>query len=213
MAKTKNIKVVLSEKALLQELSQLIEQSQQHLVSQANSILTMLFWHIGNRINENILQNKRADYGKQIVVTLSRELTKKYGRNFEEKNLRRMLQFAEQFTDNSIVVTLSRQLSWSHFLALIPLKTIEAKLFYAQIASTQALGVRDLRKQIETKTFERTVIANLQVPPTNLNTYNTFKDPYFLDFLGLQNTFLEKDVNSHQSVPPILTQSVPLILI
>jgi predicted nuclease of restriction endonuclease-like (RecB) superfamily len=194
MVKSKNNSIVISEKSLLKELSQLIEQSQQQFVSQANSNLTILFWHIGNSINKNILQNKRADYGKQILVTLSRELTNKYGRNFEEKNLRRMLQFAEQFTNNSIVVTLSRQLSWSHFLALIPLKTIEAKLFYAQVASTQTLGVRDLRKQIETKAFERTSIANLQAIPTNSNTYNTFKDPYFLDFLGLQNTYLEKDL-------------------
>ena len=192
MTKLKDNNIVLSEKSLLKELSHLIELSQQQLVAKANSTLTMLFWHIGNRINENILQNKRADYGKQIVVTLSRELTKKYGGNFEEKNLRRMLQFAEQFTDNSIVVTLSRQLSWSHFLALIPLKTIEAKLFYAQTASNQALGVRDLRKQIETKAFERTSIANIQATPNNFNTYNLFKDPYFLDFLGLQNTYLER---------------------
>lgn len=194
MERSKSNSIVILEKNLLKELSQLIEQNQQQFVAQANSNLTLLFWYIGNRINENILQNKRADYGKQIVVTLSRELTKKYGRNFEEKNLRRMLQFAEQFTDNSIVVTLSRQLSWSHFLVLIPLKTIEAKLFYAQTASTQALGVRDLRKQIETKTYERTSIANLQATSTNFNTYNTFKDPYFLDFLGLQNTYLEKDL-------------------
>lgn len=194
MAKSNNNSIELSDKELLKELSQLIEQSQQQLVSQANSTLTLLFWHIGNRINENILHNKRADYGKQIVVTLSRELTKKYGNNFEEKNLRRMLQFAEQFTDNSIVVTLSRQLSWSHFLALIPIKTMEAKLYYAQIASNQALGVRDLRKQIEAKTFERTSIANIQATLNNFNTYNTFKDPYFLEFLGLQNTFLEKDL-------------------
>lgn len=194
MTKSKINSIVISDKDLLKELSQLIEQSQRQFITQANSNLTMLFWHIGNRINENILQNKRADYGKQIVVTLSRELTKKYGRNFEEKNLRRMLQFAEQFTDNSIVVTLSRQLSWSHFLALIPLKTLESKLFYAQITANQALGVRDLRKQIESKAFERTSIANLQTAPNNFNTYNTFKDPYFLDFLGLQNTYLEKDL-------------------
>lgn len=104
---------------LFNDLSQLIEQSQQQLVSAANSTLTMLFWQIGNRINEHILQNKRADYGKQIVVTLSRQLEVKYGNNFEEKNLRRMLQFNTQFPDKEIVVTLSRQLSWSHFLALI----------------------------------------------------------------------------------------------
>lgn len=195
MAKAKNSVITEStEKALINELSQLIEQSRQQVISQANSTLSMLFWHIGNRINKEILQNKRADYGKQIVQTLSAQLEIQYGRNFELRNLRRMLQFAEQFADYSIVVTLSRQLSWSHFLVLIPLKTEEAKLFYAEIATTKALGVRELRKKISNKTFERTAIANLQNTSANPAIYNTFKDPYFLDFLGLQNTYLEKDL-------------------
>jgi hypothetical protein len=68
--------------SLFNELAQLIEESQRQLVSAANSTLTMLFWQIGHRINENILQNKRADYGKQIVVTLSRQLEAQYGSNF-----------------------------------------------------------------------------------------------------------------------------------
>ncbi len=97
MAKTKS--VVPTEQILFNELSQLIEQSQLQVAVQINSTLTLLFWSIGNRINQNILQNKRADYGKRIVVALSRQLTEKYGRNFEEKNLRRMLQFAEQFDE------------------------------------------------------------------------------------------------------------------
>ena len=193
MAK-REIKKVSVEQTLFNELSLLIDKSQQQVIAQANSTITMLFWYIGNRINESILQNKRADYGKQIVVTLSRQLVEKYGRNFEEKNLRRMLQFAEQFTDKEIVVTLSRHLSWSHFLVLIPLKKIKAKLFYAQKVASEALGVRDLRKQIATKTFERTTIANLQSPTNNQISYNTFKDPYFLDFLGLRNDYLEKDL-------------------
>ena len=71
---------------LINDLSQLIEQSQQQLVSAANSTLTMLFGQIGYRINEHILQNKRAGYGKKIVVTLLRQLEVKYGSNFEEKN-------------------------------------------------------------------------------------------------------------------------------
>ncbi|MEJ0103742.1 MAG: PDDEXK nuclease domain-containing protein [Bacteroidota bacterium] len=192
MAKKKNI--ITPEQSLFNELSQLIEQGQQQVVAQVNSGLTILFWHIGNRINQNILQNKRADYGKQIVVTLSRQLTEKYGRNFEEKNLRRMLQFAEQFTDEEIVVTLSRQLSWSHFLVLIPLKDAQSKLFYAKAATIQGLGVRDLRKQIANKEFERTAIANLQNASNHPAIHNNFKDPYFLDFLGLKNTYLEKDL-------------------
>lgn len=196
MVKAKKDSATQSDEGLLYELSQLIEQSRQQLVSQANSMLTMLFWHVGKRINENILQNKRADYGKQIVSTVSTQLENKYGRNFTEKNVRRMLQFAEQFSDIEIVVTLSRQLSWSHFLVLIPLKKPEAKVFYAQNANSEMWGVRDLRKQIEAKTFERTGIANLQVKESAKIPPNTFKDPYILDFLGLQNTYLEKDLET-----------------
>lgn len=192
MAKLKS--EVSTEKILLNEISQLIEQSQQQVVSQANSTLTMLFWHVGNRINKEILQNKRADYGKQIVPTLSTQLEAQYGRNFELRNLRRMMQFAEQFTDIEIVSTLSTQLSWSHFVELLPLKSKEAKLFYAQAAATQALGIRDLRSQISTKTFERTTIANLQNTSNHPAIFNNFKDPYLLDFLGLKNTYLEKDL-------------------
>lgn len=105
-----------------------------------------------------------------------------------------MLQFAAQFTDEKIVVTLSRQLSWSHFLVLIPLKNNDEKLFYAHRIASEGLGVRELRKQIAIKTFERTHIANLQIQSNLPNIYNTFKDPYFLDFLGLQNTYLERDL-------------------
>jgi predicted nuclease of restriction endonuclease-like (RecB) superfamily len=195
MAKsTKNI--IPTEQVLFNELSTLIEQSQQQVAAQANSTLTLLFWHIGNRINNEILQNKRADYGKQIVPTLSAQLENKYGRNFTEKNVRRMIKFAEQFADNAIVITLSRQLSWSHFIELFPLKTMDAKLFYAQESATQALGIRDLRKQIATKSFERTQIANIQNKSSNTSTYNSFKNPYLLDFLGLQNTYLEKDLEA-----------------
>jgi hypothetical protein len=197
MAKAnKNTHIITHEQGLLSELSQLIEQSQQQVISQANSTLTMLFWHIGNRINREILQNKRADYGKRIVLTLSTQLKEKYGKNFELRNLQRMMQFAEQFTDSSIVSTLSTQLSWSHFVTLLPLKSPEAKLFYAQTSATQALGIRELRKQISTKTFERSSIANLQNTSNHPAIHNTFKDPYFLDFLGLQNTYLEKDLEA-----------------
>lgn len=194
MAAAKKKSAAVSEEKLLNELSQLIEQSQQQVALEVNSSLTLLFWHIGNRINQNILQNKRADYGKQIVVTLARQLAKTYGRSFEEKNLRRMLQFAEQFADFEIVVPLARQLTWSHFLILLPLKNKEAKLFYAHKSIAGSLGKRELRKQIANKEFERTGIANLQIMQTDKIPLNTFKDPYILDFLGLQNTYLEKDL-------------------
>jgi hypothetical protein len=88
------------------------------------------------------LQHKRAGYGKQIVATLSRQLEEAYGKIFTEKNVRRMMQFAEQFSDEQIVVPLARQLSWSHFRELIPLKSYEARLFYAKDVANSQLGVR-----------------------------------------------------------------------
>lgn len=179
---------------LISEISLLIEQSQRHIATQANSALTQLFWQIGKRINDEILLNKRADYGKQIVVTLSEKLMTRYGRSFEEKNLRRMLQFSEQFEDFSIVVTLSRQLSWSHFLVLLPIKQAEAKQYYANLSSVEYWSVRDLRKQIASKAFERNEIANTQLSTFKPELLNTFIDPYILDFLNLKNTYLEQDL-------------------
>ena len=184
----------ISENDLFYELSQLIEQSKQQVAVQANSAVTILFWKVGNRINQDILQNKRAEYGKQIVPTLSAQLENKYGRNFEVKNLRRMMQFAEQFTDFQIVVTLSRQLSWSHYLAILPIKIHEAKVFYANQVGNSFMSVRELRRQIALKAFERTNIADAQIIESTHIPFNTFKDPYILDLLGLQNSFLEKDL-------------------
>lgn len=183
-----------SENDLFIQLSQLIEQSKQQVAIQANSSVTILFWQIGNRINQDILKYKRADYAKQIVSTLSTQLKERYGNNFELRNLRRMMQFAEQFTDPQIVVPLSRQLSWSHFVELLPLKTIEAKLFYARNAADNLFGIRELRRQIDLKAYERTSIADAQITESTQIPFNTFKDPYILDLLGLRNTFLEKDL-------------------
>lgn len=184
------------EQALFIEISTLIEQARGTVVSQVNYAVTLLFWNIGRRINEVVLQNKRAEYGKKIVVTLSRQLTEKYGRSFEEKNLRRMLQFAEQFQDIEIVSTLSTQLSWSHFLELLPLKSQEAKFFYARQASSGQLGVRSLRQMISRKAFERTAIADAQLTPDSPVPCNFFKDPYLFDFLGLNADYLENDLEA-----------------
>jgi predicted nuclease of restriction endonuclease-like (RecB) superfamily len=187
---------LVSDAGLFSELSHLIEQSRQQVAMYANSTLTVLFWQVGKRINEEVLQNQRADYGKQIVSTVSTQLETHYGRNFAERNVRRMMQFAEQFQDLEIVSPLATQLSWSHFVELLPLKNTEAKQFYAQLAAKEMLGVRDLRKQISLKVFERTAIANTQVAPTGRVPVNTFKDPYLLDFLGLPSGYLEKDIET-----------------
>jgi predicted nuclease of restriction endonuclease-like (RecB) superfamily len=179
---------------LIIDISLLIEQSQRHIATQANRALTQLFWQISKRINDEILLNKRADYGKQIVVTVARQLETKYGRSFSDRNLRRMMQFATVFNDFKIVTPLATQLSWSHFIELFPLKTNEARMFYAQKVIEESLGKRALKQQIERKAFERNEIANTQLGTFKPELLNTFKDPYILDFLNLKNTYLEQDL-------------------
>lgn len=132
---------------LFAELEDLIEQSKKQVVSQVNSILTLTYWQIGKKINTHILQNKRAEYGKQIITTLSSHLIKKYGNSFSSRNIRRMMQFVDIFPDLEIVATLSTQLSWSHFLVLLPIKNKETKMFYAQKASEERWSQRVLARQ------------------------------------------------------------------
>lgn len=181
---------------LLSDLVNIIEKTRNQVVSHVNSSLTLLFWHVGKRILTQKLRNTRAEYGKQIVVKVSQELVPKFGRNYEEKNLRRMIQFADKFPNHENVVTLSRYLSWSHFLVLIPLKTNTARDFYGNLAFENSYGVRELRKQIEKKTYERTEKADIQLHGSESLKQGIFKDPYFLDFLELKDGYLEDDLES-----------------
>jgi len=181
---------------ILKDLILIVDKTKKQIISKANSSLVVMFWHIGKRIQTEILQNKRAKYGKQIVVTLSRELVKRFGNNFEEKNLRRMIQFAEKFQDVENVITLSRHLSWSHFLVLIPLKSENEQKFYSKLAYDNLEGVRELRKQIATKVYERTQNADIQIYKSKAIEKGIFKDPYLLDFLELKGGYLENDLEA-----------------
>ena len=184
------------ENLLFSDLAQIIEQGKKQVVAQVNSALTITYWHIGNKINEHVLNNERAAYGKEIVAPVATQLVSKFGKSFELKNLYRMMQFAEVFPEIEIVVTLSRQLAWSHFITIIPLKKEEERNFYAQKIASERWSVRDTRYQIERKAFERNEIANIQVQSDLTDIQNTFKDPYFLDFLGLKDGYLENDLES-----------------
>jgi predicted nuclease of restriction endonuclease-like (RecB) superfamily len=182
------------EKILFTDLAQIIEHGKSQLTKHVNSVLTLTYWHVGKKINEHILKNERAEYGKQIVPTVSLQLEKLYGRSFNEKNLRRMMRFAEVFEDFTIVAPLVRQLSWSHFLMLLPLKSKESRGYYAQNAIEATWSKRELQHQIERKAYERQEIASLQITDELSDFKDTFKDPYFLDFLGLKDGYLENDL-------------------
>lgn len=192
---------------LFADIKQLIEQSRNNIIVSINAEMSMLYWNIGNRINKEVLLDKRAEYGKQIIATLWLQLTIEYGTAFSEKNLRRMMQFAQVFPEEKIVVSLVRQLSWTHILALIPIDDPLKREFYVQICILEKWSVRTFRERIQSMLYERTAISkkpeetiknDLEVLKTEqkISPELVFRDPYFLDFLGLKDTYSEKDLET-----------------
>jgi predicted nuclease of restriction endonuclease-like (RecB) superfamily len=190
---------------LFSDVRQMIEEARQAVGRMVNAQLTMLYWNIGRRINEEVLKKERAGYGEAIIATLAQQLMEEYGKGYAEKSLRRMIQFHECFQNPEIVATLSRQLSWSHFVEIIPLKTDLERTFYTQMCRIEKWSVRTLRKKIQSMLFERTAISQkpeelarleLQALAENdqLSPDLVFQNPYVLDFLGLKHTYQERDL-------------------
>lgn len=101
---------------LLTDVRALIEAARHQVAQAVNTGLVVLYWHVGKRIREDVLGNDRAEYGRQVLQTLSTELTAEYGNGFTRSSLSRMMRFAEVFPDEQIVAALSQQLGWSHFV-------------------------------------------------------------------------------------------------
>jgi predicted nuclease of restriction endonuclease-like (RecB) superfamily len=166
-----------------------------------------LYWQIGKRINEEILQNQRAEYGKEIVSALSRQLTLDYGTGWSKRQLHHCIRFAEVFSDFEIVHTLCSQLSWSHLRLIIPMEDTLKRDFYIEMCKLEKWSTRTLQERIQSMLFERTAISKKpeQTIKNDLALLNkeqklsadlVFKDPYVLDFLGLKDSYSEKDLES-----------------
>ena len=153
------VQAAIDEAALLGDLRTLVQSARQRIATAAYSTQTLLCWHMGRRLDREHLQGGRATYGKQILVTVSRELTADYGRGFSYAEIARMIQFAQAFPEETIVVTLSQQLSWSHFHALLPIKDPLARDFYAEMCRIERWDVRTLRQKIGGMLFQRTALS------------------------------------------------------
>lgn len=192
---------------LFSEIKQLIEEAKQNVAVVVNATTTVLYWNIGERINTEILDKKRAQYGKEVVKTLSRNLTEEYGKGWSEKQLRHCLRIAETFPDKEIVYALSRQLSWTHFRTIMYLKDEIRREFYLEMARLENWSTRTLDEKIDSMLFERTAISK---KPDELIKYElkelreenklspdlVFRDPYFLNFLGLEDRYSEKTLEN-----------------
>ncbi|MBP5319239.1 MAG: DUF1016 family protein [Paludibacteraceae bacterium] len=192
---------------LLRQLRELIDNTRKRVASVVSDETTQLYWNVGNAINTFVLQGSRAEYGKQIVVSVSRQLAEEYGSGFEEKNVRRMVQFATEYQDFGIVASLIRQLSWTHFIALIPIREPLKRSFYEQMAITEHWSVRMLREKISSQLYERTAISRkpedtikhdiaLLRDENKMTPDMVFRDPYLLHLFGLKDTYSEKDLES-----------------
>jgi len=179
---------------LLDRVALLVDRTRGFVAAQTNAALTLMHWQIGRMIDVEVLKEQRAEYDQEIVATLSRQLTARYGRGFGRANLHRMVQFSQVFPDQEIVATLSRQLSWSHLKDILPIQPVEAREFYIDQAIKGRLSVRALRALIGRQGFERKEIANTQTPNNSIVPTDSFRDPYLLDFLGLKDAYAERDL-------------------
>ncbi len=151
-------KLVLNS-SLLKDVKQLIETARTQVARYANAASVMLYWQIGHRINQDILNNERAEYGKNVIAHLSQQLKHGYGSGFDRYNISRMVRFAKLYSEPQIVVTLSQQLSWSHFIKLMVIEDQLKRDFYTEMCKLQGWDVRGLRAKIDGMLYERTAIA------------------------------------------------------
>ncbi|MCL1842135.1 MAG: PDDEXK nuclease domain-containing protein [Propionibacteriaceae bacterium] len=192
---------------LLERVAALIEQGRAVAVSRANAAMSLTNWHVGRLINEEILHNERADYGKQIVASLTQQLTARFGRGYDTTSLSRMRTFAREFPDEEIVVALVHQLSWTHIGVILPLKSAQAREFYIRQTAERHLSVRELRAAVDRKAYERREIAGAQIARGTATPLDDIRDPYLLDFLGLDDHYQERDLED-----AIINQLEPFLL-
>lgn len=197
--------VPLVDSTLFDEVKQLIQTAKQRAVVAVNVELTLLYWQVGKRIADEVLGGERAEYGKQVMASLAQQLTLDYGKGWSKRNLAQMVRFSEIFPDFQIVQALSAQLSWSHFTCLVTIADPLKQEFYLTMALQERWSTRTLAERIDAQLFERTAIS--KKPELTISRELTelrekgqlsqnliLKDPYILDFLELNDSYLEKDL-------------------
>lgn len=209
-SKNEEISTVKLEQAILpmrSDIGALIEDSRKNALRSVNAEITLLYWKVGQRINQEVLQNARAAYGKQIVAELSASLTATYGKGWSEKQLFHCLRLVTVFPDENILSAVRRELNWTQLKSLIYMDDPLKREFYIEMSKLEGWSSRQLQGRIRSMLYERTAISKkpedtIRQELTQLKQAKTvshdlvFRDPYLLDFLGLHDTYLEKDLES-----------------
>ena len=190
--------ITLLSTALHNDIRKLIDQAKSHVAREYNSTQVLLNWMIGRRIDDEFLNSQRATYGDKVLENISSQLSLEYGRGYGQVNLSRMLKFTRLFPNREIVSTLSKQLSWSHFVMVCAIDETLKREFYTEMCRIQHWSVRDFKRQIDGMLYERTAISKEPEAvikksiealrqDDSLSSSLVFKDPYFLSFIGSNN--------------------------
>ena len=208
MAKTQdNLSDIKIAEGLYQNISILIEQSKKHVALTVNREITLLYWRIGNTIKSSLLKNKRGEYGEAIISTLSQQLTASFGKGWGIRHLWHCVRAADIFPEDQIVNALSTQLSWTHIRELAGISDDLKRVFYTELSVREKWSTRILQDRIGSMLYERTALSkkpeelirkelDLLKSEGAVTPDLVFRDPYFLNFLGLQDTYSETDLES-----------------
>lgn len=197
----------LAEETLYSDVCQIIDGTRGRIATFLNTEVCMTNWYIGKRIKEDVLFNQRAEYGKQVIKNLSLRLIGRYGAGWSEKKLRHCIRSAETFSEQDIVSSTQRQLTWTHLKSLMYIKDPLERQFYAHLCGMEHWDTRTLDEKIDQQLYQRTAISRkpeevikqelAEVKDNNqLLPDLVFRSSYFLDMLGLPDVFTEKDLES-----------------
>ena len=192
---------------ITQDIATLIQSAKGHVAREYNSTQVYLAWFIGKRIEDELLQHKRADYGEKLIESIAETLSRQYGSGYTRSSIFRMIKFYRYFSDERIVSTLSRQLSWSHFILICTMEDELKRTFYAEMCRVQKWSVRGLKQQIDSMLYERTALSkspsdviNAQLKELQNEDKMTpelvFKDPYFIEFTSGKSYLSEADLET-----------------
>lgn len=195
----------LTPTALLNEVRGLIDATRERAAAVVNAELTLLYWKVGRLVRQEVLRGDRAEYGQQVIPFLAKQLTAEYGRSWSDKQLRHCMRAAEVFPDETMLSAVRRELSWTHLKTLIYIEDALKRDYYLELCRLERWSSRQLQERIGSMLFERSAISRKpeEVAQHDLAQLRSkqrvspdvlLKDPYLLDFLGLNDHYLERDL-------------------
>lgn len=196
-----------SNSQLFEKIISIIRESKSRVAITVNSEITLMYWNIGQSIQNDILNNQKPEYGKAVIESLAKQLTNSLGKGWSKQTLWNCLHIVEIFPNEQKISTLCRELTWSHIKILSFIQDKIKRQFYIELSKNENWSVRKLNERIDSMLFERTAISQKpdklieeelsKIDKEGLSSQDlVFRDPYLLDFLGLKDTYSEHDLES-----------------